>query len=117
MPLSNSNTYHIQETNLIDVENLDNVENIDPTESLKWSLIKKSEFGDELTNLESSISSGMSSSGGNSATLEIQNIVNDILPISKSQSSNSNHLTTPIIDLWSREVQLEPISLFTKPKK
>ena len=108
MSLSNPNTNDIPATNL---------DNVDQTEPLNWELKSKSELGDELTKLESSISSGISSSGDTLTTLEVQNILNVVLPISKSQPSNSNHLTTPIIDLWSRELQIEPISLCTKPKE
>ena len=107
MSLSNPNTNNIPATNL---------DNVDLTEPLNWELKSKSDLADDLTTLESSISSGMSSSGDTLATLEVQKILNVVLPISKSQPSNSKHLTTPSIDLWSREVQIEPITLCTKPK-
>ena len=107
MSLSESNTSNILTTNL---------DNIDLTEHLRWDLKTKSDLADDLTTLESSISSGMSSSGSTSATLEVQKILNAVLPISKSQPSNSNHLTTPSIDPWSREVQIEPTTLCTNSK-
>ncbi len=134
MSLSNSNTCDIQETNM---------DNVDMSKSLQWKLIPKSTFessissgsssvlsgssgssvpsgslslGDDLTTLESSINSGVSSSGLASATLEVQHILNNVLHISNSQPLNTIHLTTPIIDIWEREVQIDSTSSSTTPK-
>jgi hypothetical protein len=110
------------------------MDNVDMSKSLQWKLIPKYTFessinsgssvvsesfessgllslGDELTTFESSINSG--SSGLPSATLEVQNILNNVLPISNSQPPNNIHLTTPIIDIWEREVQIDSTSSST----
>jgi hypothetical protein len=91
MPLSNSNNINILATKL---------SNIDLTESLKWSLIPKSELGDDLISLEPF--SANSSSGCVSATLEMENIMKLVHQYSTSNLSKLSepvHPTTPNTDM------------------
>ena len=122
MSLSDSNICHIQMFDL---------NNIDLTESLKLSLIPMSKLddnltklddkltkidddwsklGDDLTTLEISIASGVSSSDCTSPTLDLENIRMFVESTSRTRPSNSYHPRTPIIDFWTHEVQIEPIS-------
>jgi len=87
MPLSNSNNINILATKL---------SNIDLTESLKWSLIPKSELGDDLISLEPSINSANSSSGCASATLEMENIMKLIHQFTTTDRSNLSKLSEPV---------------------
>ena len=65
-------------------------ENVDLTESLKWSLLKKSVSGENLTTLESSSLSGISSS-------DTECELKDKLSMFVDQKSTfyPKHITTP----------------------
>lgn len=97
MSFSNGVNTNEQQTN--------NNNTTDITESLKWELSKKSDLGDSLTILEPSEASGMSSGPG-SAILEINNLLKLTHIISPMEPTHSDHLTTPMVDLWLYEVQI-----------
>ena len=65
-------------------------ENVDLTESLKWSLLKKSVSGENLTTLESSLTSGISSSD---TECELKDKL--LMFVDQKSTFYPNHVTTP----------------------
>ena len=108
MPFSNLNMDDQQTINE-DTTNL--------TESLKWSLIKKSDLGDVLTTLEPSETSGVSSSDSSSAILEVKTMLKLTHLIPTTESIHSDHLTTPMVDPWLHEVQINNDTQVIKSEK
>jgi len=90
---------------------------VDLTEPLTWSLIKKSELGDVLTTLEPSESSGVSSSDSSSAILEINNLLKLTHVNQTIESIHSDHLTTPMVDPWLHEVEINDDAKVIQPEK
>jgi len=94
-----------------------NEDAVDLTEPLKWSLIKKSELGDVLTTLEPSESSGVSSSDSSSAILEINNLLKLTHVNQTIEQIHSDHLTTPMVDPWLHEVEINDDAKVIQPEK
>jgi len=99
-----------------------NEDTVDLTEPLKWSLIKKSELGDVLTTLEPSETSGMSSSDSSFAILEINNLLKLTHVNQTIEPIHSNHnllklFTTPMIDPWLHEVEINDDAKVIQPEK
>lgn len=94
-----------------------NKDTADLTGPLKWSLIKKSDLGDVLTTLEPSETSGVSSSDSSSAILEVKNLLKLTYLIPMTESIHSDHLTTPMVDPWLHEVQINDDAKVIKPEK
>ena len=94
-----------------------NEDTVDRTDTLKWSLIKKSDLGDVLTTLEPSETSGVSSSDSSSAILEVKNMLKLTHLIPTTESIHSDHLTTPMVDPWLHEVQINNDTQVIKPEK
>jgi hypothetical protein len=90
---------------------------IDMTDYLKWSLIKKSNLGDIMTTLEPSETSGVSSSDFSSAILDINNLLKLTQLVPATEPIHSDHLTTPMIDPWLHEVQINDDAKVIQPEK
>ena len=66
--------------------------NIDLTNSLSWSLLKKSVSGEDLTKLETSTTSAVNSGFSSAGSAELEFLSNV-----QTFTSNTNHLNTSLV--------------------